>query len=127
MKGKNATTLVVIVLFYVALESVGVTCPIKFLTGISCAGCGMSRAWLALLSGNAGAALAYHPLVLVPILAALLFLLRDRLPKKLVDAGLWGCGLLFVVVYVIRLALPGDVVVFAPQEGAVWRLITKLF
>ncbi len=51
-----------IALFYLLLESLGITCPIKFCTGISCAGCGMSRAWLALLRGDLGAAVSFHPL-----------------------------------------------------------------
>ena len=34
-----------VVVLYTAMESIGITCPIKFITGISCAGCGMSRAW----------------------------------------------------------------------------------
>ena len=38
-----------VVVLYMAMESIGITCPIKFITGISCAGCGMSRAWLAFL------------------------------------------------------------------------------
>lgn len=124
MKRKDATALAGIVLFYVALEAVGVTCPIRFLTGVSCAGCGMSRAWLALLRLDFAAAFAFHPLVLLPIPAAALLLFQKRLPRRVFSGGLWLCGGLFVAVYFIRLALPGDVVVFAPQEGAVWRLVT---
>lgn len=122
MKRKDATALAGIILFYVVLEALGVTCPIKYFTGISCAGCGMSRAWLALLRLDLPAAFAFHPLVLLPIPAALLLLFQKRLPRRVFSVGLWSCGLLFIIVYFIRLALPGDVVVFAPQEGAVWRL-----
>ena len=43
------TAIISIVILYMFLENIGITCPIKFITGISCAGCGMSRAWLALL------------------------------------------------------------------------------
>lgn len=43
------TSVAAVVVLYVILESFGVTCPIKYITGISCAGCGMSRAWIALL------------------------------------------------------------------------------
>lgn len=125
MKRSDATALAGIVLFYVALESLGVTCPIKFLTGISCAGCGMSRAWLALLRGDWSAALAFHPLVLLPIPLAGVLLLRKRLPRRVFDGTLWACGVLFVIVYFIRLALPGEVVVFAPWDGAVWRLVSQ--
>lgn len=38
-----------VVILYIVLECFGITCPIKFITGVSCAGCGMSRAWLACL------------------------------------------------------------------------------
>ena len=38
-----------VVILYIFLECFGITCPIKFITGVSCAGCGMSRAWLACL------------------------------------------------------------------------------
>ena len=52
MDTKDLRALGGIVLFYVVIESLGVTCPILYLTGISCAGCGMSRAWLSLLRGD---------------------------------------------------------------------------
>ena len=38
------TSVATVVVLYVIIESFGVTCPIKYITGISCAGCGMSRA-----------------------------------------------------------------------------------
>ena len=41
----------------------GIGCPIWFSTGISCPGCGMSRAVLLLLSGHFQAAFRMHPLV----------------------------------------------------------------
>ncbi|WP_461883765.1 DUF2752 domain-containing protein [Fusicatenibacter sp.] len=50
--------------FYVAfLTLTGIGCPIRFATGISCPGCGMSRAVLLLLSGHFQAAFRMHPLV----------------------------------------------------------------
>ena len=57
-----------VVVLYTAMESIGITCPIKFITGISCAGCGMSRAWMAFFQLDIAKAFAYHPLFwLVPI------------------------------------------------------------
>ena len=50
-----------VVVLYTAMESIGITCPIKFITGISCAGCGMSRAWMAFLQLDIAKAFAYHP------------------------------------------------------------------
>lgn len=59
-----AATAAVVVL-YVVLENLGITCPIKFFTGISCAGCGMSRAWLSVLRLDMAGAFRYHPLFLL--------------------------------------------------------------
>lgn len=56
------TSVAAVVVLYVILESFGVTCPIKYITGISCAGCGMSRAWISLLHFNIHDAFMYHPL-----------------------------------------------------------------
>lgn len=58
-----------VVLFYAVLARAGIGCPIRFLSGISCAGCGMSRAWLSLLRGDFAAAAFYHPLFWLPPLA----------------------------------------------------------
>lgn len=126
MNRKDMSALAGIVLFYVLLESLGVTCPIRFLTGISCAGCGMSRAWLSLLRLDLAGALYYHPLFWLPIPAAALLLFRRRLSKRVFTVGLSLCGVLFILVYFIRLGLPGDIVVFAPREGLVWRLLSGL-
>lgn len=126
MKRKDVMALAGIAVFYLLLEGIGITCPIKFFTGVSCAGCGMSRAWRAALGLDFAAAFAYHPLWLLPIPGAAWLLLQKKLPKKVFNAGLWIGGGLFLVVYLIRLALPGEVVVFAPQEGAIWRLISRL-
>lgn len=64
-----------VVVLYTAMESIGITCPIKFITGISCAGCGMSRAWMAFLQLDIAKAFAYHPLFgLVPIAVIVLLL-----------------------------------------------------
>lgn len=37
-------------------------CIFRAITGVPCPGCGMTRAWLAFLTGHFDAALAYHPL-----------------------------------------------------------------
>lgn len=124
MNRKDVSALAGIVLLYVLLESLGVTCPIRFLTGVSCAGCGMSRAWLSLLRLDLAGALYYHPLFWLPIPAAALLLFRRRLPKRVFTVGLSLCGILFILVYFIRLGLPGEIVVFAPREGLVWRLVS---
>ena len=72
-----------VVVLYTAMESIGITCPIKFITGISCAGCGMSRAWMAFLQLDIAKAFAYHPLFwLVPI-AVIVLLCKSKINIKI--------------------------------------------
>ena len=72
-----------VVVLYTAMESIGITCPIKFITGISCAGCGMSRAWMAFLHLDIAKAFAYHPLFwLVPI-AVIVLLCKSKINIKI--------------------------------------------
>lgn len=125
---KDLGALAIIVGFYALLQCFGVTCPIKYLTGVSCAGCGMTRAWLSLLQGDVSSAFAYHPLFLLPIPAVILFLFRKKLPRWIAWGGLAVIVAAFCVVYGIRMLSPEDtIVVFEPQEGLIWRVISGLW
>lgn len=125
MQTKDLRALAGIVLFYIAIESLGVTCPILYLTGISCAGCGMSRAWLSLLRWDIAGAFAYHPLFWLPVLAAALLIFQRRMSRRVFR---WGMGIvcvLFVLVYLARLMwLDDPVVVFQPSRGLIGRLVS---
>ena len=76
------TSVAAVVVLYVILESFGVTCPIKYITGISCAGCGMSRAWIALLHFNIHDAFKYHPLFFLPPVVVIVMLLKSKINIK---------------------------------------------
>lgn len=127
MHTKDIQALAAVALFYIVIESLGVTCPILFLTGISCAGCGMSRAWLSLLRLDLAGAFAFHPLFWLPVPAAALLLFRRRLPRRVF---LWAMGAvcaLFLGVYLVRLFSPGDdVVVFRPAQGFLVQMLRRL-
>lgn len=113
-----------VVLLYVGMEALGVTCPIRFFTGVSCAGCGMSRAWLALLRGDLRTVWGCHPLFWLPIPAAGVFLLRRRIPRRVLMGLIWAGAILFLAVYALRMADPGDsIVTFAPRTGFFYRVV----
>ena len=109
---------------YTAMESIGITCPIKFITGISCAGCGMSRAWMAFLQLDIAKAFAYHPLFwLVPI-AVIVLLCKSKINIKIYKIIIFTIIIMFAIVYVCRLILSGDdVVVFEPENNILFRII----
>ena len=113
-----------ILLFYLVLEGIGITCPILFLTGISCAGCGMSRAWFSVLRLDFQSAFAYHPLFWVPPVFLVVFLLRNRIPEK-PRKVLYGIFIgLFGVVWLLRMLSGRDpVVVFHPEQGLILRTL----
>lgn len=124
MSREDLKVVFIIAFLYIIMELAGITCPIRYITGISCAGCGMSRAWLALLRGDFNLALYYHPLVLLPIPALIWILVRRKLPKKVYHVGIVFICLLFIFVYILRM-LKGDsdIVVFAPESGFIGRII----
>ena len=116
-----------IALLYLLLEIVGITCPILFITGVSCAGCGMSRAWLSLLRLDVAAAFSYHPLFWLPVPAALIWAFHKRLPEKVYRALLIVFCVLFLAVYAVRMLAPEDtVVVFDPANGLIGRILSGI-
>ena len=116
-----------VVVLYTAMESIGITCPIKFITGISCAGCGMSRAWISLLHFNIHDAFMYHPLFFLPPVVVIVMLLKSKINIKFYKIFMFTIAGAFVIVYLYRMFIgTGDIVVFEPQNNILFRIIQKL-
>ena len=121
------TSVAAVVVLYVILESFGVTCPIKYITGISCAGCGMSRAWISLLHFNIHDAFMYHPLFFLPPVVVIAMLFKSKINIKFYKIFMFTMAGAFVIVYLYRMFIgDGNVVVFEPQNNIVFRIIRKL-
>ena len=121
------TSVTAVVVLYVILESFGVTCPIKYITGISCAGCGMSRAWIALLHFNIHEAFMYHPLFFLPPVVVIFMLLKSKINIKIYKIFMFTMAGAFVIVCLYRMFIgTGDIVVFEPQNNILFRIIRKL-
>lgn len=68
----------------VFLSVSGIGCPITFVTGFACPGCGMTRSYLSLFSGDIAMAFAWHPLFwCVPIVAYLTVLFGETRNRKI--------------------------------------------
>ncbi|MCI9593618.1 MAG: DUF2752 domain-containing protein [Lachnospiraceae bacterium] len=123
MKKEDLAAVAAIVGIYGIMGILGITCPILFMTGVSCAGCGMTRAWLSLLRLDLQAAFYYHPLFWLPALIMILLLLDKRIFKQ----WYWLWAALFLLVYGIRMFTgQGDIVVFRPEEGFLFRVIVRM-
>lgn len=124
IKKEDIKGIVIIALFYLFIESIGITCPIKFLTGISCAGCGMSRAYVSLLKGDIVMAFHYHPLFMLPPVLLLSLTFKNKMTDKLFKVTISICVILFVIVYVFRLIdTSDDIVVCAINNGIIYKAV----
>lgn len=111
-KIKDATiAAAAIILLYVFFHLVGIGCPIKFFTGISCPGCGMTRAWGALLHLDFAKAFYYHPLFFIPPFMAVVFLLKNKLSVKIYKFIIFTVFALFVIIYAYRMFGPYEEIV----------------
>ena len=113
---------------YLFFHLLHIGCPLKFITGISCPGCGMTRAYYALLHLDIKLAFHYHPLfILVPLMVGL-YLFDIYLNPKLVK-GLWFLIIIaFLSTYLFRLFLSySEVVTIDIASGIMIRLYQLLF
>lgn len=114
-------TLTLIAVFYLRYG-----CPIRFFTGISCPGCGMSRAISALLKLDFTLAFEMHPLVFLLPVAVLVYFLRRLIPKRTMTVLCISALLLLLTVYIIRMTQQGNVVYADFESGMLFRLFNKL-
>ena len=128
-KHKTEYEVILSLLLVVAILFItGIGCPIKFFTGISCAGCGMSRALYCMATFDFKAAFYYHPLFfLVPLFAIFLFF-HKRVSRKTFKGILIAICVIFVIVYLIRFFDDKcNVVTCTPQNGFILRTIRHLY
>lgn len=123
----DAIAFMAIALLYLLFHLAGIGCPFRFLTGICCPGCGMTRAVTSLLSFRLSDAVYYHPLVLILPLVVLVFLMRKRMPRKAFHILVATILALFVIVFLVRMFDPNnDVVTFQLHQGFVVRAIKSI-
>lgn len=117
-----------IILFYLFISLVfDIGCPILWLTGISCAGCGMTRAWFSVFHLDLKAAFYYHPLFWLPVIVAFFYFFKNRFSKHVLLILSTTAVLLFLIVYILRMLNPADtIVIFQPWEGFIGKIISRL-
>lgn len=125
MKDKSGLTcFIIIAAVYAALAALGIGCPIKFFTGISCAGCGMTRAWISALRLDFCGAFMYHPLFPAPAVFCVIYLIRGKISSEVFRIICGVSAALFIIVYAVRMFMPSDMVVGADiRGGALYKSI----
>ncbi|WP_442911563.1 DUF2752 domain-containing protein [Lachnospira sp.] len=119
--------LLMIIFFCIILSITRIGCPIKFITGISCPGCGMTRAWIYLLHGDIHLAFYYHPLFFLVPIAFLVTFLNGKFISKYRNIILLLILLAFILVYIIRM-VSGDneIVTFHPSNNIINRILRNM-
>ena len=118
------SAIVAVVILYIFLECFGITCPIKFITGVSCAGCGMSRAWLACLRFYFKKSFYYHPLFIFPPCMVCVFLMRNKINAVIYKVFTGFVLLFFCAIYLYRMiAGNNDIVFFEPQHNIIFQIL----
>lgn len=97
-----------LIILVAAVFLLDISCPIRKLTGFPCPGCGMTRAWLAVLKLNFKEAFRFHPLWFLPVpLFVLSVTHSDRLfkNKRLDNIFWWSMAAVVIGTYLIRMLL----------------------
>ena len=119
---KNILVLFILIAIFYILD---IGCIFKKLSGLSCPGCGMTRAWLSFLKGDIGKAFYYHPLFWMMIVIPAITLIRKRISDSLFKGILICCIVLLMVCYLIRLFGGSDIVSFNPYNSLIMTTLKK--
>lgn len=116
-----------IFVLYLILNLFHAGCPIKFITGVSCPGCGMTRAILSVLRLDFAGAFHYHPLFFLAPVMFFLFIFQDYIKPGVVKVSWIVLITLFILTYLYRLLFTqNEVVAIDFSGGLVVKLIQQL-
>lgn len=114
---------IIIILYCILISIIGIGCPIRFMTGISCAGCGMSRAWISVLKLDFHSAFYYHPLWFIPLIFSMLYLKNSFAPLRSYRFIVSAFILMFIVAYFFRLFDPSnEIVTVNIKTGVIYKI-----
>lgn len=115
-------------LVVIIYDTLGMGCPFRFFLGVSCPGCGITRAWLSFFKGDLSLAFYYHPLFLTVAPMAVLVLLRKNVDKRLFSVCLGIYIIAMFVVYAMRITdHTQDIVIYKPETGLYMKVIMGIY
>lgn len=126
LQNNLAALFLVCILYYLVTRFTG--CPIRFFLGVSCPGCGITRAWIHVLHLDFAGAFACHPLFwMAPVIAAA-FVFEEWIDFRRYRWAVFLTAFLFLGVYLIRILwFPDDIVSFQPRQGFLFKVASQIF
>lgn len=121
--------LFVIAIYTLFLNVTHIGCPIRFLTGVSCMGCGMSRALSAVIRLHFQEAVHYHPLVFFVPFIIVFMCIESKIAvsnKRLVKFVWIVIISSFFITYLVRLFSNDPVVQINIKDGLIFKMIKHL-
>lgn len=117
--------LLICIIYYTITWFTG--CPIRYFTGISCPGCGMTRAWIAVLHHDFAQAFACHPLFFTAPIIVLGFIFEDWIDFKKYRWAVLLLGAAYLITYVVRMIwFQNEIMVWNPQSGVIFQTMTSI-
>lgn len=100
---KQSTIYVIIsfIVLILILYVTGIGCPIRFLFGVCCPGCGLTRAYVSLLHMDLKSAFIYHPLFILPPIIFAIYI--SNVNSKIKNYVMVTSVILFLVLYLFRI------------------------
>lgn len=114
----------ILIVVAIAVVYCVIGCPIRWLTGVCCPGCGMSRAVFSLVTFDFAAAFSYHPLVFCLPVAALILVFRKHLPAKLLTVLIWVFMAVLLIVYIYRIISGSETVYIDFSSGIIYKIFS---
>ena len=111
---------IIIIIIVFALYFLDIECIFRLLYGVSCPGCGLTRAYKSILNLDLKSAFYYHPLFwTIPII---LYLCIKKVDSKYLIVFI----ILFIIVYFIRLCDNNcDIVSINIEDSLLYKLLSK--
>ena len=124
---KKLLDILVLILVFIVLVIFGYRCPLRYLLGLSCPFCGLTRAFVSILHFDFKQAFYYHllwPLALVGIIIFILYNLKViKLKKEYIKVFFSFFIISFLIYYFYRLFCGSKIVYFNFNKSLIYKII----
>lgn len=124
---KDALSLFFCIILYIFLCSIfNIGCPIYYITGFPCPGCGMTRASIELLRANFLKAFNFHPLIYFLPPYSMLYLYNKRKNRN-VNFLIYIFIFIFIATYLIRIIFSDNPIMSINiKDGLIYKLLSDI-